>query len=391
LNREIARNLREAVWRNEGFTSQPEHARPLCCRAFTLVSRGDSTLRGHYPLETDVLAEELGPFDATILIPYFEAGGRYTIGDVHYVAEGDLLVPAAETPFARDAAFGYRSSNLRDYVAERTAGRANAAVVESIALEDVRRGGPARVAQTLGSLTVGSVCVVNAAAPRDLDVFVAGLAEAEAHGRRYLFRTAAQFVAARLGLEPQPLWQPPSGGQGLGGLTVVGSYVPRTTAQLEALLTNPVLVRVEIAVADLLKAAGGAAELSRAVARTNQSLAAGREVVVFTSRQLVTARDADGCLNIGARVSEALVELVRRLEVRPRYFIAKGGVTSSDLATRSLGVKRARVLGQILPGVPVWELGSETPFPGLPYVVFPGNVGGPNALADGVAILNPKS
>ena len=77
----------------------------------------------------------------------------------------------------------------------------------------------------------------------------------------------------------------------------------------------------------------------------------------------------------------------RRLEVRPRYLIAKGGITSSDLATKGLGVKRARVLGQILPGVPVWELGPETKFPGLPYVVFPGNVGGPEALQDAVQKL----
>ena len=79
---------------------------------------------------------------------------------------------------------------------------------------------------------------------------------------------------------------------------------------------------------------------------------------------------------------------LRRLEVRPRYLIAKGGITSSDLATRGLGVKRALVLGQILPGVPVWELGPETKFPGLPYVVFPGNVGGPEALQDAVQKLN---
>jgi uncharacterized protein YgbK (DUF1537 family) len=237
-------------------------------------------LRGHYPLETDVLAEELGPFAATILIPYFEAGGRYTVGDVHYVAEGDALVPAAETPFARDAAFGYRSSNLRDYIEE------------------------------------------------------------------------------------------------------------KTTAQVDALLTNPELERVEICVADILQPECKAAELMRVVGQTNQSLAAGRDVVVLTSRQLITGQNAAGSLDIGAKVSDALVEVVRRLEVRPRYLIAKGGITSSDLATRGLGVKRARVLGQILPGVPVWELGSETKFPGLPYVVFPGNVGGPEALLDAVQKLN---
>ena len=93
-------------------------------------------------------------------------------------------------------------------------------------------------------------------------------------------------------------------------------------------------------------------------------------------------------LDIGAKVSDALVEIVRQLEVRPRYLIAKGGITSSDLATRGLGVKRAMVLGQILPGVPVWELGAETKFPGLPYVVFPGNVGGPDALAEAVNKFN---
>jgi uncharacterized protein YgbK (DUF1537 family) len=52
-----------------------------------------------------------------------------------------------------------------------------------------------------------------------------------------------------------------------------------------------------------------------------------------------------------------------------------------------LGVKRAMVLGQILPGIPVWELGPETKFPGLPYVVFPGNVGGPDALKEVVRKL----
>ena len=404
LNREVARNLREAVWRNAGFTSEPNHPRPLCWRAFTLISRSDSTLRGHYPLETDALAEELGPFDATILIPYFEAGGRYTVRDVHYVAEGDVLVPAAETPFARDAAFGYRSSNLRDYVEEKTAGRIRAAEVASITLDGLRRGGPETVTKQLQSLPANSVCIVNAAAPRDLEVFVAGLVEAEGRGKRYLFRTAAQFVAARLELGPRPLWQPPGasasepasvGRRGcgashclLGGLTVVGSHVPKTTAQVDVLLANRDVERVELSVADILNPARKAAELTRVIAQTNQALTTGRDVVVFTSRALITGHDAAASLDIGAKVSDALVEVVRRLEVRPRYLIAKGGITASDVATKGLGVQRARVLGQILPGIPVWELGPGTKYPGLPYVVFPGNVGGPDALQDAVQKLN---
>jgi uncharacterized protein YgbK (DUF1537 family) len=107
-------------------------------------------------------------------------------------------------------------------------------------------------------------------------------------------------------------------------------------------------------------------------------------VVIATSRELITSLDAASSLDIGARISAALVEVVQRLKVRPRYLIAKGGITSSDLATRALGVKRAMVLGQILPGVPVWELGAESKFPGLPYIVFPGNVGGREALKEAV-------
>jgi uncharacterized protein YgbK (DUF1537 family) len=33
-----------------------------------------------------------------------------------------------------------------------------------------------------------------------------------------------------------------------------------------------------------------------------------------------------------------------------------------------------------LPGIPVWQLGEESRFPGMNYVVFPGNVGGADAL-----------
>src|SRR5262245_28417835 len=174
-------------------------------RSFTLVSRSDSTLRGHFPVETDALAEVLGPFDAILLIPYFEDGGRYTINDTHYIVDGDTLVPTSETPFARDAAFGYRSSHLPTYVAEKSGGRVKAAEVQTIGLVDLRLEGPDTIAARLMALPRGSVVVVNAASLSDLDVFVTGLLAAESQGRRYCFRTAAQFPAARLGLERRPL------------------------------------------------------------------------------------------------------------------------------------------------------------------------------------------
>lgn len=83
---------------------------------------------------------------------------------------------------------------------------------------------------------------------------------------------------------------------------------------------------------------------------------------------------------IGRQVSDALTRVVAQVSVRPRYVLAKGGITSSDTATQALKVKRAQVVGQIRAGVPVWQLGNESKFPGLSYVVFPGNVGEEDTL-----------
>lgn len=374
LNHEIATNLRAAA---DG-------------KPFTVVSRSDSTLRGHFPLETDVLTEELGPFDATLIIPYFEAGGRYTINDVHYVAEGDKLTSAADTPFAKDAVFGYQHSNLREWVEEKTQGRVKAVDVTSVSLETIRVGGTDAVAEQLMALTKGSVCVVNAAALSDMDVFALGLLMAEQDGRRFLLRSAAQIVSARLGLEARPLLNGQdlnTGGAG-GGLVVVGSYVPKTTEQLTHLLENTRIDRIELSVAALLDATQRNGIIDQALKGIDDALQANRDVIVFTSRELITGDDAARNLQIGNSVSAALVEIVQRVAMRPRYLIAKGGITSSDVATKGLGLKRGIVAGQILPGVPTWRVGAETRFPGMAYIVFPGNVGGPSALTDAVTRLS---
>ncbi len=372
LHRELARNLAAA----SQATGHP----------FVVASRSDSTLRGHFPLETDTVAEVLGTFAVTLLAPYFEAGGRYTLDDVHYVAEGDRLVPAADTPFARDAAFGYRHSHLPSWVEEKSGGRLRADEVASLSLELIRRGGPAAVTRRLLELPFGTVCLVNACDPRDIEVVAAGTLAAEAAGLRLVYRTAAAFVAARLGQSPAGLLTAAdlATDATTGGLVMVGSYVPKTTAQLERLLANPALAALELDVAALLEPDRREACLQDTSRRLHAALASGRDTVVFTSRALVTGPDAAGSLEIGRRISTALTALLRSLEIRPRFLIAKGGITSSDLATEGLGVRRATVRGQLLPGVPVWRLGPESKYPNLDYVVFPGNVGGETALAEAV-------
>ena len=355
---------------------------------FTLVSRGDSTLRGHFPAETDALAETFGGFDATFLVPAFFEGGRYTAADVHYVLEGDTLIPAAETPFARDASFGYRHSNLKAWTEEKTAGRYPANEVASLSLDLIRSSGPEGVLRQVLSLPANAVCVVNALCERDLEVVTLALMNAEAAGRRFLYRTAASFVPLRAGIPEKPLltkrdFGAREGTGGLrGGLVVIGSYVPKSSAQLVYLTRHSDVATVELRVETLLNEETREAELERVQRALNDLLREG-DAVLYTSRGLVTKNNTgtgEESLDINRRVSASLVRVVKGLEGAPRFIIAKGGITSSDVATKALGVERAWVLGRLLPGVPVWQLGPETRLPGLPYVVFPGNVGGERAL-----------
>ena len=78
------------------------------------------------------------------------------------------------------------------------------------------------------------------------------------------------------------------------------------------------------------------------------------------------------------------------MTVTPAFVIAKGGITSSDVGTKALAVKRANVLGQIRPGIPVWQTGEESKFPQTPYVIFPGNVGENTTLREAVEVLTAR-
>lgn len=379
---EITRNVKEAAEK--------------AGKSVEIVLRGDSTLRGHLPEEPEAVEEILEKFDAWIMAPFFLEGGRLTIDDVHYVKEGDILVPASQTPFARDATFGYANSNLRQYVIEKCGSRFDQSSFVSITLDEIRLRGPTGVAQKLLSAPSGSVVIVNAAAESDMRVFVAGLLQARMDGRqpRFLYRTGAAFVSARLGLEKIPpktfrdVETDPAmtSGHQAGGLIIAGSYVPKTTAQLNCLRQSQgdKLSVIELQVGDLIASDDTAAKrISEAAGEASQELAAGRDVLVMTSRTLVKGSDGLSSLKIGAKVAQALVQILELTKVRPRYIIAKGGITSSDAATKGLKMRRARVLGQAAPGVPLWRCDEQTSrYPGVPYVVFPGNVGSEGLLAE---------
>ncbi|KAK8525941.1 hypothetical protein V6N13_017024 [Hibiscus sabdariffa] len=356
---------------------------------YTVVLRGDSTLRGHFPEEPDAAVSVLGQVDAWILCPFFLQGGRYTIDDIHYVADSERLVPAGDTEFAKDASFGYKSSNLKEWVEEKTAGRIPASSVASISIQLLRKGGPDAICELLCGLKKGSTCIVNAVSERDMAVFAAGMIQAELKGKSFLCRSAASFVSARIGIIPKAPILPKDLGlskERSGGLIVVGSYVPKTTKQVEELHSQygHMLKSIEVSVHKVAMKSSEEREeeISRTAEMASVFLAARKDTLIMSSRELITGKDASESLEINFKVSSALVEIVRRITTRPRYILAKGGITSSDLATKALEAKRAKVVGQALAGIPLWELGPESRHPGVPYIVFPGNVGDSKALAE---------
>ena len=376
LNQDIALNLRAAAER----TGRP----------FSVISRSDSTLRGHFPAETDALAATADcPADGVLIIPAFMAGGRYTIRGAHYVQEGSMLVPAAQTPYARDAVFGYQHSDLRRWVEEKTGGLVNSADVVSLSIDVIRGEGPEGVGAILDELAGGVVCVVDAVSERDLEVVALACIRAEAAGKRLIVRSAASFAGIRGGIPLRPTLaaediRPLSEH---GGLVVVGSYVKKSSDQLAALLASGMVSPVELPVSELLASEDADSFLKPFVDALAEILRGGDHAALYTSRELVSGGDDESSLAIGQRVSQCLVEITRRLPVVPRFIIAKGGITSSDLATDALGIKRARVLGQILPGIPVWQPDADSRYPGGAYVVFPGNVGDDGALLRALQIL----
>lgn len=386
LNQEIARNLCRAS-RATGVD-------------FDVISRSDSTLRGHYPQELDALEEvfvrDAGmAFDGRLLIPAFFEGGRYTAGDVHYVLEGEVLTPAGQTEFAKDAVFGYANSFLPAYVEEKTGGRVAATEVISVGIDDLRSGGVARVRKLLNEATGGKTVIVNAVDYADMEIFVLGLLDAEEDGKRFLVRSSASFVKTRGGIGTRSYLTRddivPADAVGSGGLIVAGSYVGKTTQQIEAAKKISGLKTVELQVPRLLDPQTRGSEITGIECQVQQHIAAGCDVMLYTSRELIRTAHDSGNLNIGKLVSGALVDIVSNLTTAPRFLIAKGGITSSDLATEALKVKSAYVLGQVAAGIPVWRLGDESKFPGRAYVIFPGNVGTPESLASVIRMLRGEN
>ena len=354
-------------------------------KEYIFISRSDSTLRGHYPLETEILRTNYEKntgciIDGEILCPFFKEGGRFTIDDVHYVRYGNELIPANETEFAKDKTFGYRAATMPEYVEEKTKGAYPARNVVCISLDEIHRMAIDEIEQKLLHVQGFNKIIVNAVDYADLKVFCIALYRAMAKGKVFMFRTAAAIVKVMGGISDQPLLergQMVRANELHGGIIVVGSHTEKTTRQLEALKQLSDIRFVELDATKVTEAGGLEKEVERCLALEEAWIRDGKTVCCYTSRALITADtgNKEDELRLSVRISNAVQSLVGGLSIVPKFVIAKGGITSSDVGTKALGVKRANVLGQIEPGIPVWQTGAESKFPGIPYVIFPGNVG----------------
>ena len=315
------------------------------------VSRSDSCLRGHFPLEPNVMREVLMKHGYKVwpkipFAPAFIESGRFTIDGTHYMRDGERLIPVSESEFARDNVFGYKHSHLVDYIKE-------------------KGGNPE------------DYDIVNAQNYKELNSFRDALfAELEGEGCAVVIRSSSSLPRSMSGIvDKQFLSREDLGIQANGtGIFIVGSHVKKTTEQLSNLLKLSSVKGIELPIDDILNHSD--ALMSRTLESIKSLSSNGITPVVYTARKEVRIEDAAQRLSLGQTVSEFLVDIVRRLPVCPNYIVAKGGITSHDILTKGLAVKTARVMGQVINSVPC--VMTER----FPYIIFPVNVGGPRSLED---------
>ncbi|MEM9213601.1 MAG: four-carbon acid sugar kinase family protein [Cyanobacteria bacterium P01_F01_bin.150] len=400
VTRDVCRNLKDAIAHE-------------CLDKCLIVSRSDSTLRGHYPLETDTIADELGPFDAHFLVPAFFEGGRFTRNSIHYVKSEDdqgnvIDMPVHKTEFAQDAIFPFSHSFLPDYVEEKTGGAIAASSVYRMLSADLQKG----CVDQLLTFEQNQCVVVDAEAQTDLDNFATDCLTAADQGKRFLFRSAASLLTSLAQLPPQPILSELFGQDmrnSRPGVVLVGSYVSKTTKQLQVLLQEPRVCGIEVNIwafvmpqasphpqtlqqvnANVTSPNSILADvqpiyqqlLNDTLAKIHTAHRLGQSVVVYTSRDEITFEKSEQRLQFSQTVADLLIDIVKDLPSTISFLISKGGITSNNTLSHGLGLQSVQLLGQILPGCClVCTDTSHSKFPRLPVLLFPGNVGDANSLA----------
>jgi len=351
------------------------------------ISRSDSTLRSHFPLEINTILhywerEIHTNVDAIFLVPAFFEGNRITYNNTHFIRFKETDTPTDQTEFARDSVFGYSSSYLPLYIEEKTKHRIKAKQVQSISLSQLQPDYKKELNDYLYNLQNRQMVIVNATKYEHLDYFSDAILSFIKKGKTFLFQSAASFVKSLTKNPDQPLLNHKIISEKGPGLFVIGSYIHQTTMQLQELIEKTSVVPLEIDIHKILKEKDYQQLLFDFKKKIGSLLEKNVTPVVFTSRQETYLNSKGERIILGQKISNFLSELVMDLIPKPAFLVAKGGITSHQILAKGLQIKQSRVLGQILPGVPVISLPGTHYYPFLPYIIFPGNVGDKNALVD---------
>ena len=370
--RQVCQNLRQAIALEK-------------LESYIIVSRSDSTLRGHYPLETDVINQELGEFSAHFLIPAFIEGGRVTIDSTHYIVTETDKTPVHETEFAKDSLFAYDYSYLPDYVAQKTQGEITAEDVLRITQKDIHQG----IQGQLRQLNNNQCVAVDGETQTDLDLFAQDLLTVTQEGKKFLFRSAASCLTSLANLGEQLIEAGEMSAyksNSNAGVFIAGSHVQKTTEQLNKLLEQPDVVGIEIDLKRLQDNSISEQQIIDDVSEKIDRILEGsgdKTPVVYTTREELQFPNKTDRIKFGQQVSQILVNIVRRLPSDIGFIVSKGGITSNDILSVALGLTTVYLRGQILAGCCLVTIDeNHEQFPNLPIVLFPGNVGNQNSLVE---------
>ena len=392
--REMSKLVREAL-----------QSQSLLMQEIIFISRGDSTLRGHGILEPQIINEELGPFDATLHVPAFFEGGRTTVNGVHLLNG----CPVHTTPFALDKTFGYSTSNLDDWLEEKSEGQIQAQDVERLTLPILDAAidskiGMERLIDWLFDLSGNQLVVVDAQVPAQLTALAAAI-RCLFGKKRFLFRSAASLINSFANLSPQLLVEGEFSslrlrdkeGNFKPGLVTVGSHIPLADQQLEVLLGQSCCEGIELPADKISRIFSGELPIEMLfnlkaewMNQLLDLLKCGKTPVLFSSREELQFSVVNERLKFGNSLAALMAELVSSVSSQLGYVISKGGITSHCLMEIGLKLESVRLKGQLLPGLSVVLANNHLQVEGLPIITFPGNLGEKDSLLTAWKLMENK-
>jgi uncharacterized protein YgbK (DUF1537 family) len=370
--------------------------------------RGDSTLRGHFPVEPIVFSKILehcfGKYDGIIVTyAFLTEMRRITVDGIQLLRvrkdDGSFWYrPVHLTEFAKDERFSYSTSNMSEFIEYKASSSgidgAKASDVLHIDLGDIRTGGPEAVREKLMEAQNGRIVVVDIVSHRDLQVLVLGILLAEREGKNYIYQTAASFPPARVNMSGSPILTrkdllrfPESTGH---ILCLWGSIVDLSNTHLERVLKSfPQIAQIPL---DVRKVLENSRERENAVVsaanNVEDAFRIGKHAIVYTypRSQYPPMRLSEESKALNEQeISSSLQSVYGKIGLRPSIVLFKGG-TTSGMGLVGSGVDRVYVLGQISSGVPMVKASIHSNQDHFSehvlFIIGPGNVGLPDTYVE---------